>query len=290
MPIHPKMSFAEYRQLPGVNISSLLEVDPSPKNYLHELAQPSNSSSAMRLGSAAHTAVLEPMEFLRGYVLQPDEFPDGKGVMKRTSGALKSVKEWRAEQAEKGKQWVSSGEYATAVKIAEEVKAHPEAKKILAEGDPEVTITWDDPVTGMLCKARLDWVRDDCFADLKTSRHPKPNDFARAAANLKYHVRMAWYQWGLSVVRGTHEMFATPAKIIHVQNDGCHDVVVFNLPYEALREGQRVFRPLLDRLKVCTETDTWPGVASEELNLELPRWVFTDPDENEAEEMNLAAL
>lgn len=268
-----RMSFGAYQQLDAVNISTLLAMLVSPKEYRHRRKYPPRDTKAMRVGRAAHTAILEPMQFLREYVLEPEEFADAKGKMVPTNRSLKSYKTWRDAQEASGKTVLSAEQYGTAERMQDAVRSHKIAAPLLREGEREVTITWTDPVTGLPCKGRLDWLSSDIL-DIKGTRHASQYRFAQQAAQLNYHTRLAWYLDGVALALNDPPNWPRAGFVIAVQNEGAHDVVVYRMPPEAIEAGRRRYQGLMLTLADCLAADEWPGVAEEEiLPLQLPSWV-----------------
>jgi hypothetical protein len=81
-------------------------------------------TSAMRLGSLAHCAVLEPDELSKRYAIAPD----------RRSNAGKAA---AAEMSAAGIEAVSESDMALALNMADAVRQHPYAAALLADGKAE---------------------------------------------------------------------------------------------------------------------------------------------------------
>ncbi len=269
------VTFRDYQKMEEVNVSALLELLLSPKQFKHRLSHTRLETDAMRIGSAGHTAILEPMQFLREYVLQPGEFPDSKGVMKPATKRLQSCKDWWAEQKLAGVTVLTEDQYKLAESMQRAVRKHELANGLLKDGAPEVTMRWEDAETGIPCKGRLDWLTDTAIVDVKTTRHPSRYAFARQAAKLNYHTRLAWYQDGHALATGRGPEFRFPVFIVAVQNEAPFDVVVYRVPDEALAAGRAKYRGLLDTLAECIANDSWPGVAPDEIvSLDLPSYAL----------------
>lgn len=74
-----------------------------------------------------------------------------------------AVAKLRAE----GKVPLRPADWATAHAMAAAVKAHPIAAKLLRGGKPEQTLIWADD-GGVLCRAKVDYLRPDGMFDVKT--------------------------------------------------------------------------------------------------------------------------
>jgi exodeoxyribonuclease VIII len=261
------MPRAQYDRIEAVNFSTLKAMALSPLHYQHARAERPEPTWAMILGNVVHMAVLEP-----------DRLPVDCAVFR---GARRAGKEWDAfEAANAGRIILKEPEYEHALAIRDAVHAHPLAASLLARGAAEQSLTWTDEVTGLACKARLDWVGPGVLVDLKTARTVEARQFGAMAARLLYHVQMAHYRaglmaWGIDV----------PTKIIAVENTAPYDVAVFDVDEHALYAGEEQRRELLDRVAECTRSGLWPGRYADALPLELPSWVF--PDDEDADGMGL---
>jgi hypothetical protein len=174
----------QYHADPAISASHLKAVMQSPYHYWSRFLDPQRPTveptSAMRLGSLAHCAVLEPDELSKRYAIAPD----------RRSNAGKAA---AAEMSANGIEAVSEPEMALALSMADAVRQHPYAAALLADGKAEQSFWWDDKATGQRCKCRPDWYQGTTIVDLKTCQDASPNAFARACATFAYHTQAAHY-------------------------------------------------------------------------------------------------
>ena len=261
----PRLSYAEYAALDGVNWSSLRELRRSPARYAWRLTHPPIETDAMRLGRATHTAVLEPERFLGEYVLWT------KG---RRAG-----KEWDAFEADAAARDVTilkADQYEMCLAMAAAVRGNPVAAPYLAEGEAERAIVWTDEKTGLVCKGRLDWLPPPAVIDLKTTRSIDARLFAADMARFGYACQMGHYCAGLKALTGRD----WPAVLIAVEKDPPFEVAVFRLADEALYAGAAEVAELLATLKTCRAAGSFPPRYEAEQVLDLPRWAYPSDDEN----------
>jgi len=83
--------------------------------------------------------------------------------------------------------------------MARAVKDHAFAGKLFESGKPEQSLFWRCKDTGIMCRARLDWMpTGNLFADYKTCRQTvTEDDLTRTTANLGYWLQAAWYLDGI---------------------------------------------------------------------------------------------
>lgn len=260
--IYHGISFDDYKLINAVNQSSLKHMVVSAKKYKHMLNR-EYSSSAMAIGSAVHTAILEPSEFESKYSVY-----DGT----RRGNAWDEFKNTHSDS-----DILTQTEMSTVENIVSAVKSHQCAMKYMLGGDAEVTIVFIEPSTGIKCKARLDYIDKAYrfFTDLKTTRDVSHDFFQRQIAQLQYHFQFGFYRMGLHILTGVW----VPAKCIAAQNCEPFDVVPYNISSAAMDKGASMVLDCLHTLKTCIESDTWPGISDDEVELDLPSWAYDYEEE-----------
>lgn len=250
-------------ELAGVRASELKDILVSPRLYEWRRVHGREEKDVLRVGRAAHTAILEPHRFRAEYVTW--------------EGGRRFGKEWDAfRTAHAGRTILTMDQLDTARQIAAAVRAHPIAAALLSQaGKAEVSITWLHQRTGLQCKSRIDWLCS-ALVDVKTCRDPAPHMFSGAAARLAYHVQAAFYSAALSSMG-----MELPVKIIAAQNVEPYDVAVYSVPDDVLLIGEQLYEAALDKLAVCQKAGSWPGIAQEaELELKLPMWAVPNFDDD----------
>lgn len=256
--------FADYQRIAACHWSSIKEMKKSPLHYKHALENERKDTATLIKGRAAHTATLDPDNFLRHYVLCP--------LKDRRAKGYKSF-----AQSNAGKTILFEKEYQLALNIRDAVRRHPVASQLLSGGEAEKSLTWTDPETGLKCKSRLDYIGKS-LVDLKTARSVDRRMFANAVVAYEYHAQLAMYR---DAVMSTEGRVPDGVYIVAVESAPPHDVAVFELGDEELERGLNIYMAYLRRVKMCQETDTWPGRYEEAEGLVLPAWAYDDePDDN----------
>ena len=247
---------ADYHADPAISASHLKAVLQSPRHYFSRFLDPQRPvvepTAAMRLGSLAHCAVLEPDELSRRYAIAPD----------RRSNAGKSA---AAEMAADGIEAVTNSDMALALSMAASVREHPYAAALLADGKAEQSFWWDDKATGQRCKCRPDWYQGTTLVDLKTCQDASPGAFARACATFGYHTQAAHY------LNGT---FADRFVFIAVEKTYPYAVGVYELDADAMAAGAEQCRIGLQTISDCRAINEWPGYTTTCDSLSLPGWAL----------------
>jgi hypothetical protein len=269
--IRSRVPFAEYRALPGASITRLKELRRSPLHYRYALAHP-KETDALRLGTAAHVAVLEPERFASQFAIW------SRRSEKTGNLCPKNGKWWKSFQSENvGRDVISIDDAEFAMKIQAAVRSDHDAMRYLEQGEPEVTLQWT--VRGRQCKGRVDWLTwidgRPYLVGLKTARDCRHFIFGNAAAKLGYHLQWAYYFDGYEFIKDVQP----GVKEIVVENTPPHAVAVYNIPDDIIQQGRDEYLVLHDQLEQCELDGKWPGPSLGETDLTLPTWVYQAHDD-----------
>lgn len=227
-------------------------------------------SGAFRMGSAAHTMILERDQFASRYAIKPE------GIDRRTKDGKERWAEF--EMANLGKTVIDKDEVAQLNQMADAVAANPLAAQLLAAGTPELSWRTEG---AMPLQCRTDWFNlDGCalsngrayVADLKTVESLNVGDFGsfeRSVFNFGYHRQAGFYLPLIS------EILAKPVYdffFIAVEKVEPFGVAVYRLTDDAVALGQEETIADLRWLKACADANEWPNIEPEVRNLGVPAW------------------
>lgn len=266
--IYTGIPFSEYHRWPGVNFSKLKLFERSAAHAREEMLHPSEQTPAQAMGTAVHSAVLEPERFAEEYVVGLD--CGRKSKIDKDAWAEFEAKHPTALILDKDDAEICRG-------VSGAVWGHPVARELLSsQGAREVCIVWDDEATGLRCKARIDAIGTvagwSVLADLKTIgdglNDARPDGFAKACANFMYHVQAAHYMAGAAAL-SDH-----PRRFFHIAAEKVRPfgVAVYELSEGALAQGEQQRRRWLHRMAECEKTNVWPGYPTHVMPLDLPAW------------------
>lgn len=262
--LHRGISEATYHERELIASKSALElVRRSPAHFMAWLnGQEEEATPAMEFGSAFHCAALEPAIFAKLYAAEPD-FGDC-----RFKEAKAERDAWRRDNA--GKKLLSANDHASIMAMVASVHGHPLAGKMIADGEPELTVRWRDEATGIECKGRADyWVaKHRMVVDLKSSLDGSPGEFPKAAANFGYHRQDAFYRTGFAAVGEPVDHFV----FVVVEKKAPFAVSVYALDGNAVSLGNAQNRRSLDVMGECVKSGNWPGYEPSIQTLKLPPW------------------
>lgn len=227
----------------------------NPARFQWERANPPAPKDAFDIGHAAHSLILGV-----GQPMKPVDAADW-----RTKAAQAERDEIRAEGAIP----LLRKDFDAVHAMAAAVDRHKLARGILTNGQPEQTVVWQDEATGVMLRGRIDWLRPNAVADLKTARDGNPTGFDRDAANYGYHISAAHYVAGVEAITGER----LPFLLVVVEKEPPHFVSVHQFDDSFLDIGAQQMRRAIDLFAECTATGVWPAYGDDINLLTPPRWL-----------------
>jgi hypothetical protein len=257
------MLFDEYRQLPGINASSIKRGAISMKHMHAEMTRTVDiETPAMRWGRLVHKAVLEPVAFAECAVVF---------TSRRAGGA------WEEFAAQHAPEWIIKDDEKTELEaIIKAVHANTAAHELIEAAQKEVTLTWcmDACMDAIKCKARLDGYHPDIgIVELKTTSRIDPGAFGRQFVGMGYDLQCGWYSDGALNVFGGEAPVVT---VIAVESDPPYDVAVYTVPRLALTIGAKRAREIARRYAQATIAGIFDGVSNGVTELLLPEYYGAD--------------
>lgn len=176
-------------------------------------------------------------------------------------GALRRGVQWdRFEAQHAGQRIVLKSEYEIASRMADAVKSHPIAGKLLDGAVFEQTWLFD--LDGRKCRATPDVVGCDYIADLKTGRSAHPRRFAYACREYFYDATMAWYMRAIPSAQRCY--------VIVVEKTKPYPVSVFRCSDRMLAQGNSYNDQAFKRFRQCERTNVWPDYSTGIVQLDVP--------------------
>lgn len=240
------MPAADYHAHSFISRSTAEKILRSPAHYQHALANPTEETEAMALGTKIHSALLEPDTFWPTVVVW--------------AGGRRYGKEWDSFKLKhEGKSIITVDEEMQLLQITEAFKAHPISER-MAGGVVESSLFWHCARTGLGRKARLDCFADDTIFDIKSTRSAATEDFEHSIRKYRYHRQAAWYVDGAEAV-----LRHRPKRFILVACEtkppyGIHPFVLDNAYLEI---GARDNARALDLIAHHTKLGEWPSFDEE---------------------------
>jgi hypothetical protein len=159
----------------------------------------------------------------------------------------------------------ADAEVVTDMAIA--LREHPVAGRLFraGHGTAERTLVWPDRATGVMRRARLDWMtggagRKLIIADYKTCDRADPASCARSIFTYGYHAQGDWYRDGAYEL-GLHNGGSIGFVLVFQEKTPPYVVTVAEPDDEALLWGSVLNAKAIDVYRHCTATGTWPGYS-----------------------------
>jgi len=249
-----------YRAAPGLSSTGLRKFRRSPLAFRWDQQHPgAQDTDAFRFGRIVHALVLkDPTVHIKVV-----DFPD-----KRTKAAQQAI----ADTSEPNVMTVLGKELDVPRAMAEAAWTHPLAGPLLTRpGKVELSLFWDDPATGVRCKARPDFIPDPSdgspliVVDYKTAKDISPSGFNKAVDTYGYHQQAAWYLRGARAL-GLADHHARWVFVVQ-ENTPPYDLAVYELSTRTqhgpgwLQLGAEANDDALAEYVECTRTGAWPGLS-----------------------------
>lgn len=279
------MSAINYHENPAISASGLKQIARSPAHFKTER----EPTDAMKFGTAAHCAVLEPYEFDNRYTVVPEGL----------SFATKEGKAVRDSIIASGKEAIKFNDARDILELGKAVNENPVFAALQAlKPDYErglyfklsqtCSCIWVEDGTGGAAtgssvsfdaKMKLDLSIRPCaeypnglIADLKSCPDASMDGFARSMWNLNGYIQAAFYTrfW-----QQIHKTDGRPDFLwIAAERKPPYLTSVYKAPQHLIEYGDSEIDRLLDIYAECLRTGVWPGYesAGSVTELLLPAW------------------
>ena len=283
-----------------ISNSRLSDVDGLPEMCEWSRKYGKDRTDAMRLGTAFHTATLEPDRLADEFV-EPEPC---SGVIKssgKTCGAMSAkphgdedAPTWLCGRHNKGmgeplevetlppSQRVSLGHMLTST-----LRYQDAARLLDLPGSRELSIIYNRD--GLMYKARIDMYATSAggiLGDIKTCPDPTLEGFGRKVFTMGYLRQLAKYRRALRTV----DMPVAYASIIAVQSVIPYAVRVYDVPEELLDLGEEDLDRLDAEYRRRSESNNWIGNDGKAVELEMPAWAVQRIERRVAEANNITEI
>lgn len=261
-------------------------LEKSPAHFWH--TSPMNPNRPLQedkphfsIGKAAHDLLLLGGDWEKNYFVLPEGFSRAK------------TKQFAEEIAaadfakSKGKTLIRAADMELVKRIADKISSSEDARNALIRGVPELTLVWQDELTGVWLRARPDFMPFSCIegapirvvTDLKmmAATNCSPRGFSKAIDNFGYHISAAHYGEGIKQIYGKY-----PTHWLHivVEKDEPHTVSLYELPAEDIERGRLLMRQAINVFAECRKRNDWPGYADKPMQVGLPIYARMRVDES----------
>jgi hypothetical protein len=218
------------------------------------------------LGSAIHSAILEPDLF-------PTEFIESPDFNLRSNAGRAEFKAFKANHP--GATILRPEDRKLCLAVRDAVYRHPHASALLADTVKEQSVYGIDPETGELVKCKVDALKNDgsMIIDVKSTDNAAPRAFGRSAHDYRYPLQTAWYNDVFDAALGEHP----PTWVfLAAEKAWPHPVGIYFIEPEQLTFYREQGRQDFHRILRCRRGQHWPDHGFQPQALVLPPWVTRD--------------
>ena len=261
--IYPDISNERYHKGAGISKSDLDRIHRSPAHFLASLKAPEETNEAFIVGTAFHTAVLEPERFAKEYTALPY-------FNRRTKVGKEDLEAWQKEHEG---MIVLPDETMDMVRyMRDSVLRNPIARRLVELTQHELSVYAE--IDGITCKCRPDgWSQSESIMfDLKSARDASPDAFARSVANCRYHVQEAWYK---TVTNALGEKVDAYYFVV-CEKEPPYAVALYQLDPLSVEVGHHTAMADFETFRRAVETMKFEGYPKTIQTLSLPRWAITE--------------
>ena len=259
--IYPDMSFDEYLAADALSMSAIATlIDSFPARLLHQKPP----TRPMAIGRIMHAVQLEARDFAElGCVVVPSGF--SAAHTKKNAAERPEI----VAALDAGMQPLREADAESIRGMHAALRADERAQQAFSNGRPEVSVFWSDERTGLLCKARFDWLPDKgaILPDLKTCESLDDAKLSRAVVTYKIAHRSYWYEQAARSIGVVDPIYA-PVWIEKTPPHFCAIRPVSRFYVDAVRfEVEKA----VARYAHCRDFGIWPGPSHFD-EIEPPAW------------------
>lgn len=267
--IYDHLTLEQYHadMVPGASLSSSgarkLLAPSCPAKFDYDRRHPSPPTEAMEFGSAVHSITLG-----NGAEVVP---VDAK------SWQTKSAQAERLEIRASGRIPLLDAQFQTAHEMAVALRRHPLAAKLLdpSRGKAERSLFWRDEKTGVMLRARPDWLPEPVegerllVPDIKTILEVDPESIAKSMANYAYPMQADFYESGVRALGIAQDV---AFLFIFIRKTRPHLIQVVGVPDIDRNIAAAKNRRAIDLFAECTLTGKWPEYNPGIAYIDTPGW------------------
>jgi PDDEXK-like domain of unknown function (DUF3799) len=225
-----------------LHFSTLKQMERSAAHFRHACLNPMEATAAMRVGTLVH-------HYLLGSSSPPVVY-DG----------TRRGKEWDAFlSSHQGAEIFTAKEGAEAREIADASRAHALFREWIGSAEhKELPLEWSMGGVEMATRGVDVLHQYGLLVDLKTCRSSEPTAFERQATQLRYFEQLACYDAACR----DNGFEPTAWALYAIESSPPYVPIVLTVSRERIQAARSIVDRWLQRLRVCLETNEWPGYVT----------------------------
>lgn len=242
-----------------LSYSSLKAFQKSPQHFVEYRLTKSEPTPALLFGSLVDILILTPDEYDRKYSIMPPDLKKPTSAQvnaaKPSPATLIQIEKYNAWTEEnKGKTWISQGDYDLASFLAKKTNDNEKAKELLSRVvRTQDKVSWTHKETGLPLVGYKDFTGDTFIGDLKTSNDGSPDGFQSAAFKFGYHIQTGTYLDAEKTLSGKFPDFF----FLVVETVAPYNISVYKASSDFIKLGKQQFEDLMMQVKYCMDNNLW---------------------------------
>ncbi|MEQ1969817.1 PD-(D/E)XK nuclease-like domain-containing protein [Xenorhabdus nematophila] len=261
--IYYDISNEDYHKDEAIGSTTIKAVSVSPANLYFN---PFKGNKSSQIGTAIHSALLEPDVFERDFILRGD-------IKTRASKEYKEILQYAG--AEK---ILIGSEVETINKMIESAHRNTDFMDyVSAKGYSEVSMFATCPETGLNLKCRFDRLSDShpYPLDIKSCRDATERGFSQAFGKFHYHVQAAFYLYVLKLVTGRE---LNQFCFFALENTAPYKNCMYYIGEDSLELGYKTMFESLHKLRECMDDESLrtEGMVLPSSEINVPAYLFDE--------------
>lgn len=275
-----------YHKMPALSNSGLKTLIDCPAKYYYKYLSgecENKEKPSYKIGKACHMYLLEGREaFEKVYWHNPFSEYTKEALISHIQavyGASADIKKWlkpdlmtyilEKENIIPGQIHLTKSELNQIVTMAKAIRNHTQANNALSQnGESELSLFWQDEITGVWLKCRPDFLPYDCknVPDFKTADSANPRIFPSNFLKYGYHIQSAMYRMGIKAVCGIDvENFFFLVQ----EKEAPYITQIFNPDMIYTVWGEKAIYNGINKFLECRDNDIWPTYSDKIIEMKI---------------------
>jgi exodeoxyribonuclease VIII len=222
----------------------------------------------MVFGNLVDCLLLTPDEFQNRYIIIPEDAPRRPtsaqlNAKNPSADSIRAIEWWAGfekhlhgikDATGKRPEVITQAMYDEARYIVEKVLAYQPAAELLQRiNSTQQYMRWVDNETKLPVKAFLDGDGDDLILEVKTAASADPEEFAKQAFNLDYHLQCGTYLHGARHRGQFNKQFA----YLVIEKDPPYGICVMMADSDYRELGIEQYAELMQDFRYCYDNNLW---------------------------------
>ncbi len=268
------MTNEEYHAKEGLSASGIKLLLECPRKYWwrYVLKNKSEATKALTEGTEFHTFILEREEFDKRYYAIPSD----TNTDRRTKEGKANCE--AMQLAAGARQLIDTKRIEVLTDMRASLYSLPRLAAVLANGQAEQAIFWQDQESGIWLKTKPDYINSKVktVVDLKTTEDASYEGFSRSIYKWGYHIQGAMQADGVKALTGE----SYTSIYLPVEKSAPYCSAAYMINESDLDHGRTDYHKAIAIYKKCIESDYWPSYSEYEENgkreslkeISIPYW------------------